>query len=143
MNNINMINRDYILYLEDDKIDAIRFSSVLKNLNFKEEIIIQSNGKEGIEWLESHMTMLPKIIVLDLNMPQMDGTQFLDHIKKKDHLKNIPVIVFTSSDNKLDIQNSFKNQAAGYMVKPATNESYEEVISLIKEYWDNSAIGHF
>lgn len=138
-----MISRDYILYLEDDKIDAIRFSSVLKNLNFKEEIVIQPNGKDGIEWLSSHQDLLPKIIVLDLNMPQMGGIEFLDFIKQNQSFKKIPVIVLTSSENKLDIQNSFKNQVAGYMIKPAESKDYEEVISLIKEYWDNSAIGHF
>jgi CheY-like chemotaxis protein len=138
-----MINRDYILYLEDDKIDAIRFSTVLKNLNFKEDIVIQPDGKDGIEWLSNHLASLPKIIILDLNLPQMGGMDFLDFIKKEESFKKIPVIVLTSSDNKTDIQNSFKNQVAGYMVKPATEENYTEVISLIKEYWDNSAIGHF
>ena len=138
-----MINRDYILYLEDDTIDAIRFSAVLKNLNFKEDIVIQADGKDGIEWLSSHQTSLPKIIVLDLNMPKMGGIEFLNLIKKEESFKKIPVIVLTSSDDKLDIEDSFKNQVAGYMIKPATNKGYEEVIHLIKAYWDNSAIGHF
>ncbi|MGK0391615.1 MAG: CheY-like chemotaxis protein [Maribacter sp.] len=138
-----MIKRDYILYLEDDKIDAIRFSAVLKNLNFKEDIVIQPDGKDGIEWLSNHRTLLPKIIILDLNMPKMGGMEFLNFIKKEERFKKIPVIVLTSSDNKLDIQDSFENQVAGYMVKPATDKDYEEVICLVKEYWDNSVIGHF
>ena len=137
------MNKDYILYLEDDKIDAIRFSSSLKNLNFKEEIIIQPDGKDGIEWLSNHQTLLPKIIVLDLNMPKMGGIEFLNFIKKEEPFKKIPVIVLTSSDSKLDIQNSFESQVAGYMVKPAIEKDYEDIISLIKEYWDNSATGHF
>lgn len=137
-----MKHKDYILYLEDDDIDAIKFSSTLKNLDFNEEIVIKENGEAGINWLNENRSWLPKIIVLDLNMPMMNGLEFLETIKADEHFKKIPVIVFTTSNNKVDIHSSFENQVAGYMVKPFELKDYTDIITTIKNYWDNSAIGH-
>lgn len=137
-----MRNKDYILYLEDDEIDAIKFTSTLKSLDFDKDIIIKENGEQGLQWLEENKTWLPKIIVLDLNMPRMGGLEFLETIKKDVNFKKIPVIIFTTSNNTIDIHSSFEHQVAGYMVKPFEHNDYKEIITLIKNYWDKSSIGH-
>ncbi len=137
-----MNKKDYILYLEDDEIDAIKFTSTMKNLGFQEQIIVQQNGEEGLNWLSANRQLLPKIIVLDLNMPLMNGHEFLEAIKEDNDFKKIPIVVFTTSSNKVDINHSFEYQVAGYMVKPFEHGDYKNIISIIKQYWDLSAIGH-
>ena len=138
-----MRHKDYILYIEDDEIDAIKFAATLKNLNFSEDIVTKENGQEGLDWLFENKNQLPKIIVLDLNMPKMGGLEFMEAIKADEILKKIPIIVFTTSDEKIDIQRSFQYQVSGYMVKPFDQKAYSDIIILIKEYWDKSATGHF
>ncbi len=136
------MQKNYILYLEDDEIDAIKFSSTMKGLNFDQQIIIKENGEEGLKWLSENPDWLPNIIVLDLNMPKMGGVEFLEEIKKNEDFKKIPIIVFTTSNNKVDIQATFEQQVAGYMVKPFEHSDYKEIISLIKDYWEKSSLGH-
>ncbi len=136
------MQKEYILYLEDDQIDAIRFSSTLNNLEFKLGIVIKENGEEGLNWLKENPQNLPNIIVLDLNMPKMGGLEFLEEIKKNPLYNKIPVIIFTTSNNKVDIHSTFEHQIAGYMVKPFDHGDYKKMIELIKDYWDASALGH-
>ncbi len=137
-----MMQKDYILYLEDDEIDAIKFSSTLKNLDFRQEVVIKENGEEGLAWLNANRNWLPNFIVLDLNMPKMNGIEFLESIKQDPLFHKIPVIVFTTSNNKVDIHATFEQQIAGYMVKPFDHKDYKDIVQLIKDYWDKSALGH-
>ncbi len=95
-----------------------------------------------MDWLGQNSNRLPKFIVLDLNMPKMDGIEFLREIKKDSRLKKIPVIVFTTSQNPNDIQATFENQVAGYMIKHFDYQKYLNTIRNIKNYWETSYLGH-
>ncbi len=137
-----MNEKSYILYLEDDPIDALRFSSTLKKLNLEQDVVVKKNGEEGLQWLEDNRSYLPSIILLDLNMPRMNGIEFLEIISDDHDLNKIPVIVFTTSSNKSDVDSTSAYKVAGYMVKPFDHSDYNSVIQIITDYWGNSKLSH-
>jgi len=86
-----------ILLVEDDKIDAMTVKRALKDIKVYNRIDIAHNGEEALEYLNNPENELPCIILLDLNMPKMNGVEFLEIIKNNDRLKLIPTVVLTTS----------------------------------------------
>ena len=107
-----------ILLIEDDDVDVLSLQRAFRELEISNELICRKNGEEAIEYLNPEDSDLPGLILLDLNMPRMNGIEFLTHIKNKDRLKVIPVVVLTTSSNRTDIEKSYDLQVAGYMIKP-------------------------
>ncbi len=128
----------YLLYVEDDEIEVIKFIHTLEPYFGNEHIKIANNGKKGWEFLSENALNPPKLIVLDINMPEMNGLELLEKIKGDARLRKIPVIMLTTSDNEKDIMVSYQNQVAGYFVKPFDPEKYTEIISIINSYWETS-----
>jgi CheY-like chemotaxis protein len=133
-----MENSNYILYLEDDPLELIKFKMALNDLGHTIPLISFENGQLGCDYLVTHINALPKVIVLDLRMPVMSGLEFLERIKEHLSLKRIPIIVLSSSENEDDILFSFDHQVAGYFVKPFDLDTYNEIISKIAAYWQSS-----
>jgi CheY-like chemotaxis protein len=99
-----------------------------------------SDGEEAINYLRTESNTKPSVILLDLNMPKMDGTEFLTIVKADEALKKIPVVVLTTSDSEQDITKSFDLGAAGYMVKTVDYEKFMDTISTINLYWTLSEL---
>ena len=93
------------------------------------------NGEEGLAYLrdESHET--PVLIMLDLNMPRMNGLEFLETVKDDQMLCRIPVVVLTTSTKACDIDGTFSHSVAGYMVKPIDYEKLVQIIQTVGDYW--------
>lgn len=130
-----------ILLVDDDPVEYMKVSRAFKKLDISNPLIHKNDGAEAKEYLED-CGELPGVILLDLNMPNMNGFEFLTYIKSDDRLKIIPIVVLTTSNNDKDKVESYKQSVAGYMVKPIRLEDYERVISTIKEYWSTSKLGH-
>ncbi|MEM6801615.1 MAG: response regulator [Bacteroidota bacterium] len=126
-----------ILLLEDDIVDVMTFRRAIKELEVKNEMVICGNGVEGLRFLHE-TTQLPCIILLDLNMPRMNGLEFLEEIKKDVRLMHIPVIILTTSKEQTDRMQSFKLSVAGYMVKPIDYDHFIRMLSTIHQYWSLS-----
>lgn len=129
-----------ILLVEDDPGDQKLIKTSLKNQKVANELSVVSSGEEGMDYLYgrakfSDKPPLPDLILLDLNMPGMGGKEFLRRIKDDDGLKQIPVVILTTSDSEKDILESYKLQASGYVKKPVTLEEFKHVMKRIKEYW--------
>ncbi len=131
-----------ILLLEDDEIEAMKVKRALNHLGCSANIVLCNNGLEGLNWLSENKEDLPSIILLDLNMPKMNGLEFLKIIKEDNSLKVIPVIVLTTSNNKADKEQSFEESVAGYMVKPIRYTDYLETMKTIQHYWQTSELAH-
>jgi len=129
---------DSILLVEDDKINALTFKKGLSRVSNDIELIIIETAENALEFLRKEDN-LPSIIVLDLNLPKMNGIEFLAIIKKDTSLKSIPVIVLTTSANPLNKIDCFNLQVAGYFVKPL---DYFELIESIFGYWKKSEFVH-
>jgi len=129
-----------ILLVEDDRIDAMTVQRALKDIKVLNEVIIRENGEEALEFLRDGTNQNPAIILLDLNMPKMNGIEFLEAAKTDDAIKRIPVIVLTTSHGEWDRVKSFNLGVAGYMVKPVDYLQFVEVIRVIDLYWTLSEL---
>lgn len=117
-----------ILLVEDDDVDVMTVQRAIKDLKITNQLINTANSEEALEYLKDENNKKPCFILLDLNMPKMNGIEFLRIIKADEALKKIPVIVMTTSRAEQDIVDSFRLGAAGYMVKSIDYKKFEETI---------------
>ena len=135
-----MRNLRPILLVEDDRVDAMTVKRALKDLNVTNPLALKLNGEEALEHLINDGDEKPCVILLDLNMPKMNGIEFLKIIKADDVLKKIPVVVLTTSKDEQDVINSFEFGVAGYIVKPADYKKFVEAIRTVNLYWTLSEL---
>ena len=119
-----------ILVVEDNEIDAFLITSIIHHCTPEVEVVHKCNGKEALEYLYSHLTE-PDLIILDLNMPVMDGFQFMDHLKQNETLRNYPVFILSSSDHHYDLQQSSCLEIDGYFLKPLEIQDYKSMLEHI------------
>ena len=135
-----MLPRRSILLVEDDMIDVMTIKRALKELGITNQLDHAENGEEALDTLRKNIPRLPCLVLLDLNMPKMNGIEFLKEVKQDEALKAIPVIVLTTSKADLDKIESFKNGVAGYMVKPIDYNQFLNVLRTIESYWSTSEL---
>lgn len=97
-----MRNGQYILLIEDDQVDAMTVVRALKEIKISNKVEIVSNGEAALSFLEKKRENRPALILLDLNMPRMNGVEFLTTLKKDDDFKTIPVVALTTSKEASD-----------------------------------------
>ena len=129
-----------ILLVEDDDVDAMTVKRALKEIHITNPLSLVKNGEEALEFLRNSKTEKPGIILLDLNMPKMNGIEFLRIAKQDNLLKSIPVIVLTTSREEEDKINSFNLSVAGYMIKPVDYIQFVETMKTINLYWTLSEL---
>ncbi len=127
-----------ILLVEDDEVDVMTVKRSVRELLVKNPLHIRGNGEEALEYLEEHQHVLPCIVLLDINMPRMNGIEFLSKVKSDERFKRIPIIVLTTSKEEQDRYASFNLSAAGYMIKPVDYEQFLTLMNTIKGYWSLS-----
>ena len=131
-----------ILVVEDDEVDVGDILRAFKKNRITNPIYVASNGEEALAFLrhegpysDREDKMLPGIILLDINMPVMNGIEFLRIIKADNEFKKIPVIVLTTSKEDNDRVESFKLSVAGYIIKPVDFEKFVEAVKTFELYW--------
>lgn len=135
-----MQNLKPILLVEDDDTDALIARQAFKDIEVANEVVHKVDGEYALEYLRDESNKKPGIILLDLNMPRMNGFELLKIIKADAELKKIPVVILTTSNMKQDISESFKLGVAGYIVKPLNYKQLLEAIKTINQYWDLSKL---
>ena len=123
-----------ILLIEDDEIEVMKFNRVLSSLKMNHKIIEANNGEEAIEVLKVK-EVVPDLIILDLNMPKINGIEFLGILKADEYLKYIPAVILTTSNNHKDVLECYRIGIAGYVIKPLKYEDYVDRITKLIEYW--------
>jgi CheY-like chemotaxis protein len=131
---MNPINKP-ILLIEDDQVDAMVVRRALKELHVTNRLEHVENGEEALAYLRDSAMERPCLILLDLNMPVMNGIEFLQEIKADPELKRMSVVVLTTSDEQKDKVESFELGVAGYMRKPVDYQQFVEIIRTIDAYW--------
>jgi CheY-like chemotaxis protein len=129
-----------ILLVEDDDVDALTVKKALQHLKIPSKLVLLRNGEKALEYLKSETETKPSIIILDLNIPRIDGFELLKIIKADDKLKEIPVIVLTMSDVRQDINESFSQSVAGYIVKPIDYDYFIKSFGTLDMYWSLSEL---
>lgn len=123
-----------ILLIEDDAIEVMKLNRAIKTFQLEHSVIEAHNGEEALRILDNK-SKLPDIILLDLNMPKINGLEFLKILKNDEILKFIPTIVLTTSSNHKDVLECFKIGIAGYILKPLKYEDYISKIEKVLSYW--------
>lgn len=129
-----------ILFVEDDHVDAMAVERIFKEIGIPNKLYVANNGEEALILLKEEGREKPCFVLLDLNMPRMNGLEFLKIIKQDNDLKHIPVIILTSSNEEQDIIESFNLGVAGYMVKPLDYNEFVEIIRAVSNYWQLSEL---
>lgn len=122
-----------VLFIEDDMIETMKLQRTISKFHTKPKIIEAKNGEEALQLLKQGS--LPDIILLDLNMPRMNGIEFLGILKGDSRLKYLPTIILTTSENRTDLLKCFEIGIAGYIIKPLKYEDYENKLKRVFEYW--------
>jgi CheY-like chemotaxis protein len=128
-----------VLLVEDEPADAHLVRLAFDEGKIAVDLHHVLDGVEAFEFLRNEkgyaQAPVPDLILLDLNMPRMDGRQFLEKIKADGELHRIPVVVLTTSDAERDMLYSYDHFAAGYIVKPVDVDAFVKIVRGISEYW--------
>ncbi|MFL5739119.1 MAG: response regulator [Flavisolibacter sp.] len=126
---MNTTTTPKILYVDDDSDDWIFLSESFAATTTGTDLVCASGGEEAIKYLNSqNHDDLPSLIILDLNMPRWDGRQTLNYIKSNPELSDIPVVILSTSENKMDMEVCARLGATRYMQKPYKYEEYKDVV---------------
>jgi CheY-like chemotaxis protein len=130
-----------ILLVEDDEVDVMNVKRAFNKYRITNPLYTAGNGIEALRMLKSQNGERPKVpqtrrlILLDLNMPKMNGLEFLHEIRNDELLKRTPVIVLTTSDEDKDRIEAYNLNVAGYILKPVTFVNFAEVMVALNKYW--------
>ncbi len=127
-----------ILLIEDDEVDIMTVRRAFTKSRVSNPLYIANNGIEGLEMLRSNAELIAaprRLILLDLNMPKMNGIEFLNVLRQDPKLKSTPVIVLTTSDQERDRVEAYNLHVAGYILKPVTFAKFVEVVKALNHYW--------
>lgn len=124
-----------ILLVEDDEVDVMNVKRAFSKNNIKNPLFVAGNGVEALEMLSSVIIPLPRIIILDINMPKMNGIEFLKVIREDEKLKNISVFVMTTSNEDSDKIDAYNLNVAGYILKPLSFEKFISSVATLKNFW--------
>ncbi len=127
-----------ILLVEDDSVDVMIFKRALRDLDIPNPVIHAEGGEAGLRLLQQDQEPDPYLIVTDLNMPRMNGLEFLREVKHNPQLRRIPVVILTTSDNEQDINKSFHAGASGYLLKNSNYTEFTHLIETVLQYWSSS-----
>ncbi len=135
-------NEVEIVLVEDNPNDAELTIRALKKINLANNLIHLKDGAEALDFIfargiysQRNVENIPKVILLDIKMPKVDGIEVLRQIKGNDLTKRIPVVIMTSSKEQKDIFNSYNLGVNSYVVKPVDFESFAKAVSELGLYW--------
>ncbi|MEP6681839.1 MAG: response regulator [Parafilimonas sp.] len=129
-----------ILVAEDDADDRFLIQTAFEEKGYSDELEFVENGIELLSYLgDSSKESMPRIILLDLNMPKKDGREVLLELKQHHLFKRIPIVVFTTTKNEKEIARCYDLGANTYIVKPTTFEELLFIVEQIHSYWLNAA----
>jgi CheY-like chemotaxis protein len=125
-----------ILLVEDDAVDVMNVQRAFKKNNIHSALYVAGNGQQALELLRSAAVPASnRLILLDLNMPRMNGLEFLRALRADPELRSTPVVVLTTSNDERDRVASYHLHVAGYLLKPVTFPAFVELMAALNTYW--------
>lgn len=129
----------HILLVEDNEGDIVLTKEALSDAKTKNQISVARDGEEAINFLnftlKDDAEVLPDLILLDINLPKIDGREVLHYIKTSADFKKIPVVMLTTSSSSNDIDFSYSNYANCFISKPVNFNNFFEVVRMIEDFW--------
>lgn len=134
----------HILLVDDDEVDVINVQRAFKKNNIVNPLYVARNGIEALQMLRGEEgASIPeerRLILLDLNMPKMNGLEFLRELRADPALRSLTVVVLTTSDDDRDKVEAYELNVAGYILKPVTFTAFVEAMATLNKYWTISEI---
>jgi CheY-like chemotaxis protein len=125
-----------MLLVEDDEVDVMNIKRSIEKSHITNPVFVAGDGIEALEMLRSgSVPASRRLVLLDLNLPRMNGIEFLRELRKDPSLAPTPVIVLTTSKEDRDIIDAYKLNVAGYLVKPITFASFCDLMVTLNKYW--------
>ncbi|WP_207496733.1 response regulator [Aridibaculum aurantiacum] len=127
-----------ILLVEDNEGDIVLTQEALSDAKLKNEVVVVRDGAEAMDYLNDRKPnphLLPDLVLLDINLPKIDGKEVLAAIKNDDLLKKIPVVMLTTSSSEIDIRESYNNHANCFITKPVDLDKFFNVVKVIEDFW--------
>lgn len=125
-----------ILLVEDDDIDVMTVQRAFRKNNISNPLKVAGNGLEALEMLRSgEIPPFNRIVLLDINMPRMDGIEFLRELRADPELRSTTVVVLTTSNEDRDRVQAYELNVAGYLLKPVTFVNFVEIMAMLNKYW--------
>ncbi|HEU5333007.1 MAG TPA: response regulator [Actinocrinis sp.] len=128
-----------ILLVEDDEADAMLITEALNEHAVARTVGQVEDGVAALEWLRDPERPRPDLIVLDLNMPRMNGRELLDILKRDESLKKIPVVVLTTSGAPEDVSSAYERHANAYVTKPVNLDDFIRTVRSIDTFFLDTA----
>lgn len=132
-----------VLLIEDNEGDVEMTRRALRTSTPPCRVSVAANGQQALEFLNRQgrfeEAVRPNLILLDINMPRMDGKVFLTQVKAEAEFRTIPVVMFTSSESHADINDCYERQASCYVVKPFDGGRYAETVREVVRFWGEVA----
>lgn len=127
-----------ILLVDDDEIQRLKFKKVCKIINYDVTIFEAINGENAFTFLEDNNSF--DLIVSDLNMPRMNGLEFITKIKNNPKYNNIPLVVMSTSKDKSDLKKCYDFGISGFFSKPSKFSEYSKKVVSLLEYWSRTEV---
>ena len=129
----------HILLVDDDEVDVMNVQRAFKKNNISNPLYIANNGLEALDLLRGRggkpIPGSRRLVLLDLNMPKMNGLEFLRAIREDPDLRALTVVVLTTSDDERDRIEAYNLNVAGYILKPVTFTAFVEAMATLNKYW--------
>jgi len=127
----------HILLVDDDEVDVMNVQRAFKRNNISNPLYVANNGLEALDMLRGPAAIPGprRLILLDLNMPKMNGLEFLRAIREDPALRPLTVVVLTTSDDERDRIEAYNLNVAGYILKPVTFTAFVEAMATLNKYW--------
>lgn len=129
----------HILLVDDDDVDVMNVQRAFKRNNILNPLFVANDGLEALDLLRGKASeTIPgerRLILLDLNMPRMNGLEFLRELRDDPNLRHLTVVVLTTSDDERDKIEAYNLNVAGYILKPVTFGAFVEAMSALNKYW--------
>jgi CheY-like chemotaxis protein len=130
-----------VLLVEDDEVDVMNVQRAFKRKHIDNPLYVASNGIDALTMLRgcgvasSELPSDRRLVLLDINMPKMNGLEFLQELRQDEDLKSTPVVVLTTSDADQDRLEAYRLNVAGYILKPVTFSTFADVMASLNQYW--------
>ena len=134
---MSYLHHEKILLIEDDEIDALAVKKAFNDNNISNELIHISDSEDALQYLLDHNEADIGMILLDLNMPKMNGVEFLKKRSLSSRIFSIPLFVLTTSNNDSDVRNCYQLGISGYLVKPVNYKKFKSLIHTVYSFWTN------
>ena len=125
----------HLLLIEDNEGDILLTQEALSDIALRNSLTVMRDGEQALDFLQNSKNQLPDIILLDINLPRMDGKEFLSRVKTDPSLRHIPIVVLTTSSSGRDIKDAYTLYANCYITKPVDFDSFVQVIRAIERFW--------